>query len=557
VVQSSCLRVYAGCVQHKEAGVALCGWGRDYCRSVAGNPRLLDSTATNPIDSPPRPGRFYLLVAGCALALYLVSVAPGALWQDGGQFQVRVLQRDLLGCFGLALSHPLYHLVAIAFQILPFGESAFKTNLVSVVFGAVTVANVALLLALATRRLTSALVAAIALAVAHTFWQHCALAETYTLTTALLSTELLCLLQYARTRRAGWLVLLLLVNGVGISNHLIALLSLFCYGTLLIVLAIRRQVAFKSILAAVLCWCVGGGLYWGMVVWQMSGSSDWTAVLRGAFFGDRYAGNVLNTTLGRRELVNTFLYLGLNFPTPLILLVPVGLVWLWRREDRLFVGTLVALLGIHFVWAMRYNVPDQYTFFIPSIVLLAIVMGFGAEWVLVRRPRCKSVLIAAAILPVLVYLPLPYVARAAGLDLGLARQIPFRSEYEYFLHPFKTRDHGPEQFVEYLGSMLPTDAVLIADGTTVRPIHYFQLTGRWRPDLTVYPALDEAGSEGRFPDESELRDALEQGRVYVVTPQPGYCPKWLLDQHNFEPAGHIYRVTGPRMPASVPEIPAP
>jgi hypothetical protein len=73
--------------------------------------------------------RAYFIVLGAALALYLATLAPGVLWQDSGMAQVRVLHRDLVGENGLALAHPLYYVFAIAFQALPFAESAFRCEI--------------------------------------------------------------------------------------------------------------------------------------------------------------------------------------------------------------------------------------------------------------------------------------------------------------------------------------------------------------------------------------------------------------------------------------------
>jgi isoprenylcysteine carboxyl methyltransferase (ICMT) family protein YpbQ len=114
-----------------------------------------ETTQASAADQPQRPlapglprraGREYGWVLLAAAVLYVITVAPGPLWQDSGLIQIRVLLRDLHGHFGLALSHPLYYCIAIAFQGLPLAESAYKTNLVSAVFGAVTVANLFLLL---------------------------------------------------------------------------------------------------------------------------------------------------------------------------------------------------------------------------------------------------------------------------------------------------------------------------------------------------------------------------------------------------------------------------
>ncbi|HUU98534.1 MAG TPA: DUF2723 domain-containing protein [Phycisphaerae bacterium] len=500
-------------------------------------------------------GREYLVALLAALVFYLVSMAPGPLWQDSGLAQVRVLQGDLHGNFGLALSHPLYYVLAIGFQYLPLGESAFKTNLVSAVFGALTVANAFLLLRVVTRRRTPAVVGALSLAVAHTFWQHCALAEVYTVSTALLVTELLCLRQYARHGNSRWLVLLFLTNGVGVSNHVLAVLSLACYGIMLLWLLLRRKVAVNTVILSGLAWLLGAGLYLGMILGEIMSGAGVGETARSALFGSHYERYVLNLVPGGRLLVNSLQYLALNFPTPVALLALTGLLALPTMRPRLFARVLGGLLVVHLLWAVRYDVVDQYTFFIPSVVLIALLIGVGAERFLQRRrARWRGVLIVGALLPAIVYIPLPQIARAAGLKTGVSRKVPYRNEYKYFLHPWKTGYRGAEQFADELCEALPPGAVLVADGTTVRPIHYLQLTHRWREDIRVWPSLDPA--QPSWPaTEEELRPQLDAGLVYVVAPQKRYCPQWLLDGYDFTTGGIVHRVRPRGDAASRPAAP--
>jgi len=136
-----------------------------------------------------------------ALALYGVSCAPGAAWQDSGLIQYRVWHNDLEGFAGLALSHPLYYLVAIGAKQVPAGEFGHRINLVSAVAAALAVANLYLLVRLWLGRDFPAVIAALSLAVSHTFWWHASVAETYTLWAALFLGELIALLVYARGKR--------------------------------------------------------------------------------------------------------------------------------------------------------------------------------------------------------------------------------------------------------------------------------------------------------------------------------------------------------------------
>lgn len=498
-----------------------------------------------------RAGRGYAIAFSAALLLYLVSVAPGMLWQDSGLAQTRVMRRDLYGDLGLALSHPLYYALAIAFQGLPFSESAFKTNLVSAVFGAVTVANVFLFLWLLTGGVRGAVVGAISLAVAHTFWQHCALAEVYTVTTALLTAELLCLLQYTRTGRDRWLVAMFLFNGIGISNHVFALLSLFCWVVLVLWLLATRKLRASLLPVLLVVWLAGASLYLAMIASEIAAGAGLGETFRSALFGRQFEKNVLSVLPGRRQILNSILYLGLSFPTPCVLLVLPGFASLRSGSWRLARVAIVAVLAVHLVFAVRYDVPDQYTFFIPSLVLIAIVIGVGADRFLQGRPAAwTACLILAALLPAAIYVPLPQVARKLHVNLGVSREIPYRDEYEYFLHPWKTGYRGAWRFATEIQDVLPDGAVLIADSTTMSPIHYLEVTGRWNRAVTVWPPLPRHGHRLMRITEEDVAEELAAGKVYVVSAHPAYCPRWLLDRYELCKDRIIYRVCGERPAAT-------
>ncbi len=487
----------------------------------------------------------YIVVLAAALALYGLTVAPGPLWQDNGLAQLRVLRHDLQGDLGLALSHPLFYVLAIAFQALPFGESALKTNLVGVLFGAVTVANVYLLLGILGAGRVGATAGAGALAVAHTFWQMNVMAEVYAVSTVLLSLELLCLARYAETGRRAWLVGLLLANGLGVSNHLLATLHLPLWVGLLIWLIRRRQAGVGTLAAAGAAWLLGAGLFLWLIAREWASGQPLPEVLRSALFGYSHAANVLNFHLSSKLLVQSGLYLILNFPTPTALFFFVGLAAMRRLRCRVFSVALAAALVIHLIWAIRYDVPDQYTFFITPVLLIAIIIGLGAGRFL--RARSKAWVAGALVLtflPPVVYVPLPSLARAAGVSLGTRREIPYRDSYTYFLRPWKTAYHGPRRFAEECRESLPAGAVLFGDQQSLRPVHYLMLTGRWRNDVQVWPQPVRPYGSPLWPDAAEMTEELQSGRLFVVSPTPYYCPGWLLEGFEFEKVGVLYRVIG-------------
>jgi len=113
-----------------------------------GSESCADYDAAGAIFAPKHVLAWWVAAALVAGVVYYGTMAPGVLWQDSGMAQIRVLQGDYHGKLGLALSHPLFYMVAAVFQKLPFADSAYKVNLLAVVCGMFTVANVFLLLLL-------------------------------------------------------------------------------------------------------------------------------------------------------------------------------------------------------------------------------------------------------------------------------------------------------------------------------------------------------------------------------------------------------------------------
>ncbi|MFB0545727.1 MAG: DUF2723 domain-containing protein, partial [Anaerolineae bacterium] len=119
-----------------------------------------------------------LILFGLSLVLYLRTLAPSvaAIFDDSLEFQ--------LVCYELGIAHPtgypLYTLLGKLFTLIPLGDVAYRVNLMSAFFAALTVA----LLYLVARKIASrppAVLAALSLAFSPVFWSQAIIAEVYTL----------------------------------------------------------------------------------------------------------------------------------------------------------------------------------------------------------------------------------------------------------------------------------------------------------------------------------------------------------------------------------------
>ena len=276
----------------------------------------------------------YIAVFLSAAVLYVLTCAPGPLWQDSGMIQYRVWHNDIEGGLGLALSHPLFYIIAIGAKYIPFGEFAYRVNLVAAIAGAVTVANLFLLLRLWLGKNLPAVIGAASLAFSHTFWQHACVVETYTLYTALLTAELVVLLQYIKTQRISYLYLLGLFNGLSISDHMFGSLPFLCYTVFLIVLLAKRTIRFKHLFIIVILWLIGFSPYAYLIIKEMINTGDIIATISSALFGKAWQHNVLNVGISARLIKENLILMAYNFPTPSALLFIAGLWGLGKVSPR-------------------------------------------------------------------------------------------------------------------------------------------------------------------------------------------------------------------------------
>lgn len=245
----------------------------------------------------------------------------------------------------------------------------------------------------------------------------------------------------------------------------------------------------------------------------------------------------------------------LNFPTPVVLLAAYGL---WRSR-RLWPGSptamlLVAALLLYVLFAVRYRVPNQNFFFTPVYMLTAVYVGVGvggARWTR-RRPALLALLaLLAAVVPT--YVLMVRVARAREFPLRAGRpmhEVPYRDAYRYYLLPWQHTQTGSRRFVDKVFAELPERAALFADSTTAPPLVYVQEVEGRRPDLLLatvgtlpaYLSADEAAYYWGA-DRSLLGDLADEGRrVFLVSDQAGYRPKWMEEHTRREPFGPVFEV---------------
>jgi hypothetical protein len=165
------------------------------------------------------------------------------------------------------------------------------------------------------------------------------------------------------------------------------------------------------------------------------------AVLHSALFGYSFQEQVTGLLPDPRILGISAGFLILSFPLIPWVLAVQGV----RRHFRTWTP-VIALALIHLLFFFRYNVIDQYTFFIPVMALLALFAGLGmAE---ISTPWVRRVCVSALLLQPLGYAVMPGLVRASGVMTSLERHKPYRDDYRYLFWPWMVAETSADRLAE-------------------------------------------------------------------------------------------------------------
>jgi hypothetical protein len=347
-------------------------------------------------------------LAGLTLAVYLRSLLPGLGYSgDTAKFQ-------MLGAVGgvpHATGYPLYVFVDQVFhRLVPFGTSAWRTNLLSAVLGAAAIAVLYRLLRLLDVRAGVAAATALTFAFTTTFWSQAVVAEVYTLHILLTVAVATCLARWRLGGANGWLLAGLGLYALSFGHHLTTGLALPAVAW--IVLSDRRRALTRGNVAFVAGAVVVGAAQYlyllhmdrvgGYVEYPIEGLGDIVTYVTGGPFKDAMFDFTPRQLLEER-LPQVWGFVRSEY---LVLLVPIayGLVRGLRQRDRArrAIALYLALLGLASAfYATNFNVLDVIVFFLPSFLVLAVFLGIGLEGLvraaLSRRPASWPVAAAVAL----------------------------------------------------------------------------------------------------------------------------------------------------------------
>jgi hypothetical protein len=354
----------------------------------------------------------YVVTAVVLSALYLRTLLPSTgNSSDTSKF----------GYLGVVLGtahspgYPLYTMIdALWVRVFPFGEPAWRMNLLSAIFAVATCLVLLRVLRLLGVDAIPAAAGAIAIGLTRAFWSQSLVAEVYSLNALFIAVVLLGVVTYERTRDQAWLIASGAVFILSFAHHTSSVLLL----PGLIVYALWRRTTFLLAPRALGLFLLSGLAViasYGYIAWRTADPStrylesriddldSFVATVSGSQFrSDMFAVPLEVVVRDRLPQAQELLNAQIGWLVPLAV---YGLVLLARRIPTIAVVTGLWALA-ELVFALSYRVGDWFALLVPVWLLLALWTAVGvAGFVRLLAPRAppvRAVLVAVVALGLVV-----------------------------------------------------------------------------------------------------------------------------------------------------------
>ncbi len=494
-----------------------------------------------------------LVLAGALAAflapflLYLDTLAPTVLFYDSGTLQTKAY---VLG-IGHPTGYPTFILLGKLFTYLPLGDPAYRVNLSSAVYAALSCLLVylaALRLILQPRQqdtengfpeestadtvatVTPALLAALAFAAGPTLWSQAVVTEVYTLNALLIAATLYALLLWRDSGRSGHLLLAAFLTGLAMTAHMTS--GVLLPAALLFVALVKRSVFRRP----KLLFGTAGAFLLGLSPYlylplrasmdppMNYGDASTLEGLRFLLTGGNFRGQMW--AYSPAELPDRLgMYLELllaQYTVPLLIVAGFGAVVL-ALGDRPALALLGAFTLLSLAYALEYSIDDIAVYFVPSYLVVALCLAVG----LARLPDL-----------VLKILRQPASLRLAALTLvllpALALLVPHAANVRAYAD--RSDDLEARRLVEDVAREAEPGSTIFG-GRSLAALQYMQIVEGRRQDLRPITVLKENIFE-------RLDAARKRGPVYLIQTDATYTTALQSAGYRLTPvAKNLYEVS--------------
>lgn len=438
-----------------------------------------------------------IIVFGLSLGSYVMTLLPGVGWGDTAEWQT---VPHVLG-IPHTTGYPLYIFAGKLFTYLPFGNIAYRLNLMSAFFAAVAAFFVYLTVQKLTKDIASAVASGLIFAFSNTLWSQAVIAEVYTFNAFFVSSVIFFMVMWRLSRNLRWFLIATVLYAFSFGNHLTMITMVPAIFFYILVTDLKIFINWKAILVVVLAIILSASMYlyipyrsaqdpvfhW-IKDWRLSSVENWDGFkdyISGTVFFKKRMFSISMTELPKREEMYVK-FLSEQFPWVSIV---AGIFGAWEMIKIFPVSFLfLALIFLgNLAFSMSYQIFDIYVYFIPSYLIISIFMGFTFDeikkvslrpvqaWLITFKNK-KSAMIIFNISVVIISLVLLF--------------LPYYVYVNNYSKVDRSRDKSAEIYArEFLSGLDRSSVALFAGWNKAMAVRYMQYCEGLRSDVKLIYAF--------------------------------------------------------------------
>jgi hypothetical protein len=473
-----------------------------------------------------------------AFAIYLRTALPSTGFWDTGEAQTVPHTLSIFHPTGF----PVYAMLGWLWSQVPIGEVAWRMNLLSGVFVAISAGLVVLICGHLINerhralRATAAGIAGAAFAFASEPWQNATRADIHALNVLFVALIVWLLLCWHAAERAGapragrWLVAAAAAFGLGIGAHPLVGLTAFGIGAWLLVIDRHLWRRWRLVAACAGALAIGVASYAYIYLRAVADPApplfyahpDTWERFRYLVFAEQFRdlfddfGSPLAQFWSKWNDAERVLAAQLILPGWLLVAVGAAVLAVRQLGALAFLGLIVVA---NVLYAMNFRDGDIDRYYLPTLVVVSALLGVAVAAI--------GAAVARAVAEVGRRLVTTLAARrrlanvAGGLVMLMAAALPAASLVTGYGAHDQSQNHDAEEWVASVHEQLPPNSVIVSWWSYSTPLWYHRWVLGERPDVTI---IDERNilDDGYRTMRNAIRSHFGERPVFVVPPHWEY-----------------------------------
>ncbi|MHB1347830.1 MAG: protein O-mannosyl-transferase family [Candidatus Humimicrobiaceae bacterium] len=324
---------------------------------------------------------FGILSAAIPFIFYTLTLERKLVGGDTSWYMSGLPQMSLLPPTG----YPIFSIIGKLFSVIPIGPLALRLNLISAVFGSLTVLFLFLAIYTLSKNEFAALIASFSFAFTYPFWSYANRLEFDTLNSFFIALLLFAIFRYRQIPSRKNLYFCFACLGFLLTNHPIAFFIMPAFLILTIILNPRIfkkiKVVFLSIfffilplLSYIYTYVIFSHTYGDSsslrkFIYYLTGRES-----SGATFGGSFGDKMFNEII--RVILDYLIMIYNNYGIILILIAFAGLLYLFRKNWKIAAFSLLAII-FNLIITTQYLNWAVLNYTLDIMLIMSVYIGFG------------------------------------------------------------------------------------------------------------------------------------------------------------------------------------